>query len=147
MKRIFGLLCVLQFFTSCEKYDDFDDLPPDIVNPSDSRITTTRLNDLLTRPQGFRIAEFTEDGRNYTRLFADYVFSFRKNGTVTASKAGESITGSYLVFMDDGKTELKMQFPSVPDFYELTDDWYFISQQDTIFRFADGRDVLVLKKN
>jgi len=119
-------------FTACEKEDD--------LNPTS--MSREDLVSTLTLSNGLRITEFVEDGADMTSDFNPYVFDFETNGTVTATKGSETINGTYSVFLDDGRKELRMNFPMTSALYELSDDWYFISANETGLRFADGVDVI-----
>jgi hypothetical protein len=95
----------------------------------------------------WRITLFTEDGMDETEHFLPYTFGFDSTGSVSATSGNEVIQGTYLIFQDDGQTELAMQFPMNSALYELTDDWYFISQSDSSMHLADGVDVLKLERD
>lgn len=144
MKRITFPLLFLIGFTSCQKDES--------VNPSDDSaenevvLNTDSLNETLINADGLRISEFREDGIDKTTLFDAYLFTFNSDGGVLASKAGESINGTYVVFRDDEKTELSMTFPNDSELYELTDDWYFISYDQEFIRFEDSGDVIEFQK-
>jgi hypothetical protein len=71
-----------------------------------------------------------------------YLFVFNSDETVSATDANETIQGSYSVFRDDGRIELRMNFFNNPGFTELNDDWYFISINQKIIRFDDSGDML-----
>ncbi|HBH22472.1 MAG TPA: hypothetical protein DDY13_03520, partial [Cytophagales bacterium] len=79
---------------------------------------------------------------NETYLFDSYLFVFNSDETVSATDANETIQGSYSVFRDDGRIELRMNFFNNPGFTELNDDWYFISINQKIIRFDDSGDML-----
>ena len=132
MKKIIILLGLSVALFSCTKEDTSNP-------PSNS---TESLTSSLTIANGLRISEFIEEGVNETAMFSPYLFIFNTNGTVMATKTGHSINGTYLVFVDDNKTELMMAFPNNSEFYELTDDWYFISQNGNTIRFEDSGDIL-----
>jgi hypothetical protein len=100
------------------------------------------VNSFLIEPDGLIISEFIEDGRNKISIFRPYVFFFDTNGSVTATKDRESIQGSFYVFRDDGRVELRMDFPLDSELFELTDDWYFISQRGNLIRFDDSGDII-----
>ena len=108
-------------------------------NPSPS---VQEIDDYMKSANGLRIALFIEEGENETYLFDDYRFVFGADSSVTATKPGETIVGSYAVFRDDGRTELLMRFPGSPAFSELNDDWYFISRAGNTVRFEDSGDIL-----
>ena len=105
------------------------------------------VTELLLDPSGFQVHEFVEEGVNKTGLFRSYVFTFREDGSVAAIGEDEQISGRYLVFEDDGLTELKLMFPDVSAFSELSDDWYLISQNGGAFRFVDNRNVIEFRRN
>jgi hypothetical protein len=136
MKRFIFLFSLAIAFTSC---DDDDNLSP--VGSS-----VASVNEALLSANTMRINEFIEDGVDKTNIVSPYQFSFVSNGTVIAAKPGESINGTYLVFSDDNRTELRMNFPLNSELYELTDDWYLISNNGNIIRFEDSGDVIQFQK-
>ncbi|EON76886.1 hypothetical protein ADIS_2632 [Lunatimonas lonarensis] len=91
------------------------------------------------------VATFIEDGRDKTDEFSGFRFDFRSDGTVIATRGEEIVSGTYRVFRDDGKTELSMWFPARFPFYELSDDWYFRSKDESRINFDDDDDRLVLE--
>lgn len=103
--------------------------------------------DTLLAAKEWRISSFIEEGKDGTSKFKDIVLSFDAGGVVTAQGKGSPVKGSFLVFHDDGKTELGMDFPKQGPLHELTDDWYFILQDAETLLFADGGDILELKRN
>lgn len=114
---------------------------------NNSNMTTTNQNpntvsDFILFGEGLVISLLTDDGENETDYFEGYVFLFNPNGTVSASNGSTTVDGTYSVFQDDGRTELAMNFPSVGNFDELDDDWYFISINQNTIRFDDDGDVL-----
>jgi len=113
-----------------------------IIDIDDSNSSTETVNSFLIEPDGLIISEFIEDGRNKISIFRPYVFFFDTNGSVTATKDRESIQGSFYVFRDDGRVELRMDFPLDSELFELTDDWYFISQRGNLIRFDDSGDII-----
>jgi hypothetical protein len=131
MKKTAVALIMLLVFASCER-DNQDSMPTE----------PAQVTQALTVSGGWRITTFIEDGEDETRFFTPYRFEFSDNGTVTASRPGETINGTYRIFQDDGRTELAMQFPvGFGEFNELNDDWYLISRTDREMRFEDDKDV------
>jgi len=128
------ILCVslMTLLIACDKEDVLQS-----TNTSSSILTSA-----LTGVSGFVISEFVEEGVNKTSTFAPFVFVFDTDGLVTASSINQTISGTYLVFTDDGKTELSMNFPGNSEFTELSDDWYLISQNETTIRLEDNGDIL-----
>ncbi|MEZ4951739.1 MAG: hypothetical protein R2784_20465 [Saprospiraceae bacterium] len=114
-------------------------------------IPANNLNDpvvtFLTQNNGLVITKFIEDGEDETNYFRSFVFNFETDGTVIASGNGQNISGSYLIFKDDNRTELKMSFPVTNNFNELNDDWYFISQDANSITFDDDGDLLIFQTN
>ncbi len=137
MRRMILLFLVFIAFTACEKEDD--------LNPTS--MSREDLVSTLTLSNGLRITEFVEEGTNMTSVFNPYLFDFETNGTVSATKGNETINGTYSVFLDDGRKELRMNFPMTSALYELSDDWYFISASTTSLSFAEDDDVLEFELN
>jgi hypothetical protein len=104
------------------------------------------VNNFLGNTNGLKITEFIEEGEDETNTFSGYVFLFDSNGNVTATKLGESTNGTYNVFSDDGQTELEMVFSNNIELEELTDDWYFVSNDENNIHFEDNGDILKMQK-
>lgn len=104
------------------------------------------MNEFLRTQNGLRINELIEEGTNKTTQFSPYLFVFNENDTVTATQSSETINGTYLVFRDDNRTELRMTFPNNSLLFELSDDWYFVSQNATTIRFEDNGDIVQFQK-
>lgn len=109
-------------------------------NSSLSDISVTQLTDDLTLSSGLRLVQFIEDNEDYTSEFSGFVFRFEPNGTVTATRGSQSISGTYRVFRDDGETELAMIFPANSIMNEFTDDWYFRGKSNNRITFEDDDD-------
>ena len=136
MRQLIFMLCLSAGILSCQKADD--------VSPTINSISS--VNEFLRTQNELRITELIEEGTNKTTQFSQYLFVFNENGTVTATQASETINGTYLVFRDDNRTELRMTFPSNSILFELSDDWYFISQNATTIRFDDNGDIVQFQK-
>jgi hypothetical protein len=135
MKRLIILLCLSVVMLSCQK---------NTVNPTDDGIV--KVNDFLRNQNGLRITEFIEEGTIKTSQYDHYLFVFNENGKVTATQSNETVNGTYLVFRDDNRTELRMTFPNNNILFELSDDWYFVSKNATTIRFEDNGDIVQLQK-
>jgi hypothetical protein len=131
MRSVF-LLSLAVVLTSCQQDDE----------PVPNTNAPSGVSDALQIAGGLRITEMIEEGSDKTSYFEPYVFHFGEEGAVTATSDQQVVEGTYLIFQDDGLTELSMTFPSVGEFHELTDDWYFDSQDQSGIRFSDGADVL-----
>lgn len=130
------MLCLSAGILSCQKDDN--------VNPTNDSILS--VNDFLKNQNGLRITELIEEGTNKTTQFSPYLFVFNENGTVTATRSRETINGIFLVFRDDNRTEIRMTFPNNSFHFELSDDWYFVSQNATTIRFEDSGDIVQFQK-
>ncbi len=104
------------------------------------------LTAAMTSESGLRISRLVEDGEDKTAVFSDYLFVFAENGGVVAAHDGDSVSGTYSVFSDDGRTELRMTFLNSTKFLELNDDWYFVSETSTSIQFEDAGDVIHFAK-
>jgi hypothetical protein len=138
MKRSFFALSLLIALTSCQQEENNaeENLAATLISAS------SQTTNALSNPNGLRISEFIEEGVDKTALFSPYLFVFNSDGSVLATSNDNSINGSYIVFSDDGNTELSMTFPLDGPLYELNDDWYFISHNQDIIRFDDNGDIL-----
>jgi hypothetical protein len=105
MKNLSLLLVGSLLVLSCNKQE----IPQ---SPNQHHASLTALNSFLGHTEGMKIYQFVEDGVDKTSQFSQYLFNFQSNGTVTATSGSISVNGSFLVFEDDGQTELQMTFPS-----------------------------------
>lgn len=136
MKRLIFMLSLSIGILSCQKDDD--------ISPIIDSISS--VNEFLRDQNGLRITELIEEGTNKTTQFSPYLFVFNENGTITATQSNETINGTYSVFRDDNRTELRMTFPNNTIFSELSDDWYFVSRNATTIRFEDNGDLVQFQK-
>ncbi|MBT8317734.1 MAG: hypothetical protein HKP59_08900 [Lutibacter sp.] len=72
------------------------------------------------------VANFTDDGENYTNEYHDFVFDFKENFIVTATKNDDVVNGTWAVIYDDGKLKLELDFGETTPFDELNDDWVVV---------------------
>jgi hypothetical protein len=139
MKRLMilalsGLLC------ACNVFENQAPQNEPLQNPKN--ISHTELAEFLTETNEFRISYFQEDGLDITDDFTSFRFEFEADGKVTATTEEEVVQGTYRVFRDDGKVELKMAFAAGFPLNELNDDWYFISITEHKILFRDDEDTL-----
>ena len=127
-------------FFSCKK----DDSNPTI---STSNVTST------VSTGNWRITYYWDTDHEETNNFNGYSFVFNTNGTVTATKAANTITGSWTTSNDDSKIKLVLSFSSPADFIEISDDWHTIERTDRKIKLQDvsggngGTDYLTFEKN
>jgi hypothetical protein len=100
------------------------------------------VSDFLRVSDGLVIVLLTDDEDDETSYFDSYVFNFDSDGSVVATDSNNTVNGTYSVFRDDGRIELRMNFPNTQNFGELNDDWYFISINQNTIRFDDDGDIL-----
>jgi hypothetical protein len=140
MKKIFLIAVISIISIACENNDDDN-------NNNTVNISSTELKQRLLDLDNVRISTFIEDSTNKTGLYSDYVFKFESDDTVIATNANDVVTGTYNVFIDDGKTEIALNFPNNPLFFELNDDWYYVMSNSTTILFEDtSADVLEFEK-
>ena len=126
------LLLLLMTLLACDKNDT--------VNPTNNDIEP--VTDFLRVGNGLLIVLLTDDEVDETNYFDSYVFNFGSDGSVVAADSNNTVNGTYSVFSDDGRIELRMNFPNTQKFGELNDDWYFISINQNTIRFDDDGDIL-----
>jgi hypothetical protein len=131
----FSLLCSITFL-ACNQDDD--------ISPTSNDLQS--VSAFLIAENGLMITLLTDDEDNETYYFDSYLFYFDSDGSVVATDDNETVNGTYSVFRDDGRVELRMNFPSIQNFDELNDDWYFISIDQNVIRFDDDGDRLEFQK-
>jgi hypothetical protein len=109
-------------------------------------LSSTDLIHTFTNHGLFRISTLIEDGDNKTAFFGPYTFLFEPNNVVTAQLHSEATPGTYSIFVDDGRIELRLLFPGNPQLNELNDDWYFSSQSENAIKFEDSGDLIEFTK-
>lgn len=95
------------------------------------------VSEFLQQPDGLFISLLIDDGENETNHFEAYNFQFDDQGTVTATSPNNQRVGTYLVFEDDNRIELSLEFDSPDPFDDLDDDWYYIETVGNTIRFED----------
>lgn len=143
MKKVLFAVALSGALVACQK----DEPAPIGPNGSSGNVDPQDLTSFLVADDTWRISEFMEDNANETDDFNGYVFDFQEGGKVAAIRNDERVEGSFNVFTDDGRTEMRMNFPVTGNFSELTDDWYYISQTSSQVRFEDDGDVLVFSSS
>lgn len=130
------LLLLLVFSSACENSN----------SAASSMSEADTVSDFLLHSSGLRITLLTDDAEDETYYFDSYVFNFSGSGTVSAANTDRTVEGTYAVFRDDGRVELRMSFPNTANFSELNDDWYFISVDQGTIKFDDEGDRLWLER-
>jgi hypothetical protein len=137
---ILALPIILLFvFTSCKKDDN------------SSSITTTSVIDNMQQGS-WRITLYNDSGIDETYHFTGYSFTF-SNGTVVATKSGNTASGIYSSGNDDNQVKFILDFGAISPFDELNDDWHVIEQSSSIIKMQDisggdgGTDLLTFESN
>jgi hypothetical protein len=143
MKKILSIsalaIIVMIAFSSCKKDDNSNSAQSAALN--------------ATAVQGkWRVSYFVDNGVDETIHFTGYEFQFNSNGTVTATKGGSTINGTWTSGTDDSTVKLILGFSTPADFLDLSDDWHLIQQSSTKITLQDvsggggGTDYLTFEK-
>lgn len=117
----------------------------------ESALTPANADRILEKGS-WRITLFMEEGNNETSDFEGYSFVFKANGSVDATKDGNTLSGTWSTEKDDGDLKLYLNFTDAL-LSEIADDWHILSQSDAKLELEDvsggngGTDELVLEKN
>lgn len=132
LNQCFYILLCSMVLLACSQDDD--------IRPTSNDIQS--VSAFLMADKGLIISLLTDDEDNETYYFDSYFFNFYSDGSVVATDDNSTVNGTYTVFRDDGRIELRMDFPEVENFDELNDDWYFLSINQNSIRFDDDGDIL-----
>ena len=126
-------------FSSCKKSD----------NSASNQVNT--LN--TTVQQGkWRVSFFSSSSNDETSHYTGYEFQFITGGTITATKTGSSVSGTWSNGSDDSTIKLVLNFGVSAPFLELNNDWHVTQQSSTIITLEDvsggsgGTDYLTFAK-
>ena len=77
------------------------------------------------------------DKQDETSYYSGYVFDFQSNGSLTASKGGQTWSGTWTTGIDDSKDKMLLSFsPGAPSaLTELQEDWLIIVINDNLMHF------------
>jgi hypothetical protein len=115
MKTFITLFCALLLipFTSCKK-----------KNTITAHVTEGK----------WKVALFMDNGLDETNHYTDYVFTFGSNNTVTATKSGSTVNGTWSDGNDDSQTKFVLTFDSSNSFHELNEDWHVAENTSTTLK-------------
>ena len=114
-------------------------------------ISTTNVTSTVSTGN-WRVTYYWDTDHDETTNFTGYVFVFNSNGTLTATKAANTITGTWTTRNDDSKIKLILSFSSLGDFIKISNDWHTIERTDTRIKLQDvsggngGTDYLTFEK-
>jgi hypothetical protein len=136
MKKIsFRFIALAIIFLACSKKSD----SPVVIS------TTTVTNTVSSG--NWRITYYWDTDHEETSGFSGYSFTFGTGNSLTASKPGTVVTGTWTTLLDDSKTKLVLSFSAPASFVELSDDWHVIERTDNKIRLQDvsgGNSLLLL---
>lgn len=119
MKNIFVFTLLSLFFTgTVTSCDNDDDSTPDNSNVTAQLQTSIKAGT-------WRVSNFVEDGNNQTHHFTGYVFTFRDNGTVSATNGTNTFNGTWTTSSSSSsgpKFILEFNVNDGP-FEEISEDW------------------------
>lgn len=145
MKKIVPFLFAI-LLVSCNGDDDSDsNNNPANTSPNGVVMDLEGVNEFLQHPDGLFISLLIDDNEDESNHFETYTFQFDDQAAVTATSMDDQRVGTYLVFEDDNRIELSMNFNGNDPFDDLDDDWYYIETVDNIIRFEDDEDTEVNK--
>ncbi|MEZ4875478.1 MAG: hypothetical protein R2793_08515 [Flavobacteriaceae bacterium] len=146
-------------FTACSQGED----PAPFTPNETSADQTTQVAQSGT----WRITSYIDSGQDETSDFSGYEFTFNANGTVTATKGGETVSGTWSITDDSSNSSSDDDGNSTDDddfnlffavsqdskFDSLSDDWNFISVSASKIELVHvsggngGTDYLTFQKN
>lgn len=89
------------------------------------------------------VIDFVEDGTDQTYHFNNYEFTFKNNGTVTASNGNLTKNGTWFTGSDNSTPKLILNFSdSNGPFEEISEDWRIETSTNSIveLRHVSGGD-------
>ncbi len=132
MKSITQILAIAMIVTStaCSKTDD---------STSTSDLSSTAKQEIIT--DSWIVSSYIDKGKNETSDYSGYTFTFSENGTLTASAAGMTYTGTWSLgsdhsgYDDSGNhsgddNKLIITISGNYQMEELTDDFQIVSISD-----------------
>jgi hypothetical protein len=103
--------------SSCKKSDDTNSISTQVAALTQ------------TAQQGkWRVTYYYDNGTVETSTYSGYEFQFNSNGTVTATKAATTVSGTWHSGNDDSQLKLYLDFGTTNPFQELNDDWHVTQQ-------------------
>lgn len=111
-------------------------------------MTSCEKESTVTDPVGvWKITKFTDDGKDKTADFANYIFDFQSDGKFIAKIGNQTYTGVWNDNFDDDKMEFKIQGTQHLD--TINDDWTIVELTTTTFKLKDddseGEEIIFTK--
>lgn len=87
---------------------------------------------------GWTVKLMTERGNNKTGNYSGYQFNFNDNGCVAVVKNGQTTTGTWRQYPDDGITKFEIALSTTDNnLSELNDDWVLLSRTNNLISLQD----------
>jgi len=135
------IFAVVLLVSSCKKDDN-----------SNSNSSQPAQLSASVQQGSWKITSYIDNGVDQTNHYTGYEFQFNSNGTITATKAGTTISGTWSDGMDDSVLKLVLNFGAATPFLEINDDWHVTQQSAVMIRLQDvsgggsGTEYLVFEK-
>lgn len=151
---IFSIFIFIITLVGCSEDDDSN-------NSNQINITQATQN---TQNGTWRISSFIDSGEDETNDFTGFIFDFKNDGSVMASRGELTVLGTWSINDssnssddDDGSSDdvdfnLFFNVPESNDFDDLSDDWDITSISSSKIELIDvsggngGTDILVFEK-
>lgn len=105
-------------------------------NGNDDNSPAGNLPDVLTDGTGqWKVSYYWDKDKDETSDFAGYVFNFRDNGVLEATKNGTTATGTWQ--HDSSSNKLIINLGGVKPLSNATDDWLLIERTDNLIKLRD----------
>jgi len=72
------------------------------------------------------VANYNDNGEDYTGNYNDFVLDFKTEFVVTATKGDDIVNGTWTVVNDSGTLKLELDFGEVIPFDEFNEDWLVV---------------------
>ncbi len=123
---------------SCDEDDD-NDYDDDDVDPTEFRSTLIDGD--------WVISSFVDEGDDETAEYANWVFSFKPDGKVVASRDNSEVNGEWITSGDDGIIEIEFFFSEESPLADISEDWDVLNYStNRIDLTDDGEESLVFEK-
>lgn len=138
MKKLFHIVCTLSFVmliaSSC-KHDNNTN-----VTPSGTTGTSGTSGTSSTTVPGsdWSLTLFSEKTEDKTSHFSGYKFEFAADGTMSAVRNGQSVSGTWRQYSNNGVTKFAITLTTTDaHLLELNDDWVLVSKTDNLLSLKD----------
>jgi hypothetical protein len=138
MKKIFSVVAALAtcllFFNSCSKQNLLSPAPVQ------QTVSSQQEDDAVERttpvPGDYNVRLYIDDNDTSTRVFKNYVFSFKINGVLIATVNGKSYRGTWE--MKDGGTEMKIDITGTAALDRIDKSWDVVSITRNLITLTDN---------